>query len=227
MQLVSRLHSLFTGWGPSPRIPLLTRVPTRSIYEQSPTLYATLAAPTAVAISTKKRSKDEKPEGNEKKERRPKVEKDMKVATCHRKTIKGSPYKLAAICKQIRGLSYTEALAQMQFSKKKLAITVRAVLNSARYNAENLQNLNPDRLLVDKIFATKGTYLKRVNYHAKGTSGVMHRPRSHLRVALREVPPNPKERRFGRFGKTNKAWKRMKGEYDEGDVKQEGVKFLL
>jgi len=133
---------------------------------------------------------------------------DLKRATACIRGIKGSPYKLAKLCNQVRGLSYHEAVAQMQFSKKALGWYVKRVLDSARYNAENTFNLNPDRLLVDNIWAGKGEYLRRMNFHGRGRFGIMHHPHCHVTAILREVPAKDNERRLGRFGRTNKLSRR-------------------
>jgi len=145
---------------------------------------------------------------------------DMKRATACIRHIKGSPYKLAKLCNQVRGLSYHEAVAQMQFSKKALGWHVKRVLDSARYNAENIYNLNPDRLLVDNIWAGKGLYIKRTNFHGRGRLGVLHHPHCHVSVVLREVPERESEARLGRFGKTHKVVRRqMQGEEEEESPK--------
>lgn len=89
---------------------------------------------------------------------------DLKRSTASIRNVKGSPYKLAMLCNQVRGLSYTEAIAQMQFSKKALAWHVKRVLDSARYNAENTFNLNPDRLLVGMLDSHSPHYKNQDRY---------------------------------------------------------------
>eukprot|EP00026_Physarum_polycephalum_P013308 Phypoly_transcript_13694.p1 GENE.Phypoly_transcript_13694~~Phypoly_transcript_13694.p1 ORF type:complete len:258 (+),score=78.43 Phypoly_transcript_13694:254-1027(+) len=160
--------------------------------------------------------KDVKEKEQPKAKKGKKEEPGVRRATCTMRNGKGSPYKMALILNQIRGLSYQEAVAQMQFSKKHMAVYVKRALNSARYNAENIHNMNPDRLLVENCWVCKGRYLKRLKIHARGKHGMMVHPYFHITVVLREVPPTAGERRLGRFGRTNKALRRQLGLEEEG-----------
>lgn len=235
MLVVRSLYSLRSTWGNGlninshcPSLPLAgqsyTMKPlTRSFHDQSPTLSATLLkAPPTTSLGQILQQTSQKSE-----QKKPKLKEDSKTAVCQINKIKGSPYKLALLCNQVRGLSFREAVAQMEFSKKKLAVSVKGALVSARYNAENMKNLNPDRLVVDTTYAMKGKYLPRVEFKAKGRTGRIHKPYCKVRVVLREVPPHAKEKRLGRWGKSNEVWKRMTGEQEEGDAQKPGVKFLL
>jgi len=98
---------------------------------------------------------------------------------------------------------------------KRLAMVVKRALDSARYNAENINNMNPDRLIVENCWVCKGRYLKRLKIHARGKYGIMEHPYFHITVVLREVPVTVGERRLGRFGRTNAALRRQLGLADE------------
>jgi len=91
-------------------------------------------------------------------------------------------------------------------------------LESARYNAENIYNLDPDRLVVENIWAGKGQYIKRLKIHARGRTGVMHHPHCHVTVVLQEVPIRDNERRLGRFGKTHKTLVRQRNNVDDNNI---------
>ncbi|KAF7113568.1 hypothetical protein RHSIM_RhsimUnG0112900 [Rhododendron simsii] len=63
------------------------------------------------------------------------------------------------------------------------------VIHSARANATHDHGLDPDRLLVAEAFVGKGLFLKRVFFHARGRSGIMHKPECRLTVVVREITP--------------------------------------
>lgn len=50
-------------------------------------------------------------------------------------------------------------------------------------------------MLSAESYVGKGTYLKRVRYHGRGMSGVMHKTYSHYFLILREGPPPTKKKR--------------------------------
>lgn len=69
----------------------------------------------------------------------------------------------------------------------------------------------------------KAKYLKRIKMHGRGRSGVMHHPKHHLYVVLREVPFSASEHRLGRYGRSNKTLRRQMG---LEDVESEGIKVV-
>jgi ribosomal protein L22 len=102
-----------------------------------------------------------------------------------------SPKKLARVVDLVRGLSVEEAFAQLQVAGPQRGAFVTAhVLKSAQANAVHNLGLDASRLRIQSVVVTKGTYLKRIKYHARGRSGVMHHPKARLRVVLEEVALN-------------------------------------
>ena len=102
-----------------------------------------------------------------------------------------SPKKLARVVDLVRGLSVEEAFAQLQVAGPQRGAAVTAhVLTSAKANAVHNLGLDASRLRIQSVVVTKGTYLKRIKYHARGRSGVMHHPKARLRVVLEEVALN-------------------------------------
>ncbi|ABO95400.1 predicted protein, partial [Ostreococcus lucimarinus CCE9901] len=99
---------------------------------------------------------------------------------------KGSPKKFSAFLRLVRGLRVDDALIQCDMSPKRVAKTVAKVLQSAIGNAVNNQGLDRERLVVSSATVGKGEYLRRVSIHGRGRAGVMHRPRSHVRVTVEE-----------------------------------------
>lgn len=120
--------------------------------------------------------------------------------------------KFDLLLRQIRGLSYHEAITQLKFANRKGARDVSIVLECAKVAAEK-KGLNVDRLVVVELFATKGKMLKKIEYKAKGQAG-LHRTRySHLTAKLREAPLIPgKEWRVGKFQRGKRAMKRQHAE---------------
>jgi large subunit ribosomal protein L22 len=58
------------------------------------------------------------------------------------RTLRTSPQKLNLLCQQIRGKSAETALAELSFSKRRIAGAVKKVLESAIANAENNHQLD-------------------------------------------------------------------------------------
>ena len=56
--------------------------------------------------------------------------------------IRTSPRKLNLVAQSIRGLNASKAVAELSFSKKRIAKVALAVLQSAIANAENNHQLN-------------------------------------------------------------------------------------
>ena len=71
------------------------------------------------------------------------------------KTIRVSPQKLNLVAQSIRGLSAERALAELSFSRKRIAGTVRTVLQAAIANAENNHQLDVDRLIVSEAVVVR------------------------------------------------------------------------
>lgn len=87
-----------------------------------------------------------------------------------------------------RGLSVEQALAQCELLPKKAARLVLVALRSAQANATHNHGLAAERLVVQKAFVGKGRFLKRIKFHARGKTGVMHHGVSRLTIVLEERP---------------------------------------
>src|SRR5215467_12796055 len=72
-----------------------------------------------------------------------------------------SPQKLNLVAALIRGKAVATALADLQFSRKRIAKDVRKCLESAIANAENNHDLDVDDLVVAEAHVGKGLVLKR------------------------------------------------------------------
>lgn len=116
-----------------------------------------------------------------------------------RREIKGSPTKFNAVAKQIRGLQIEEAIKQMTFSPKRPAEIIKQVILEAQDKAQKEHDIEDKmHLWVAQSYASKGPYIKRMRYHARGRYGVMHIKYCHYFVVLKEGiarPRNKKRRR--------------------------------
>lgn len=97
-----------------------------------------------------------------------------------------SPQKLNEVADLIRGLKVEQALIQLTFSKRRIAQSVKAVLQSAIANAENNHDLDIDSLVVDRINVGKSMVMKRFRARARGRGARIVKPFSNLEIILRE-----------------------------------------
>ena len=102
------------------------------------------------------------------------------------RVLRTSPQKLNLLCQVIRGQSAEKALAELTFSKKRIARDVKKALQSAIANAENNHQLDVDRLYVAEASVGKSFVLKRFRARARGRVGRIAKPWSRLTVVVRE-----------------------------------------
>jgi large subunit ribosomal protein L22 len=102
--------------------------------------------------------------------------------------IRVSPQKLNLVAQLIRGKKVSTALADLEFSRKRVARDVRKCLESAIANAENNHNLDVDDLVVKEAFVGKALVLKRFHARARGRGARIEKPFSNLTIVVREVP---------------------------------------
>jgi large subunit ribosomal protein L22 len=98
-----------------------------------------------------------------------------------------SPQKLNLVAQMIRGKKVGTALAELTFSRKRIARDVKKTLESAIANAENNHDLDVDDLVVSQAFVGKALVLKRFSPRARGRVGRIEKPFSHLTIVVRQV----------------------------------------
>jgi large subunit ribosomal protein L22 len=98
-----------------------------------------------------------------------------------------SPQKLNLLAQLIRGKKVAAALADLEFSRKRIARDVRKCLESAIANAENNHDLDVDDLVVAEAHVGKALVLKRFTPRARGRAGAILKPFSNLTIVVREV----------------------------------------
>jgi len=99
-----------------------------------------------------------------------------------------SPQKLNLVAQLIRGKKVESALADLEFSRKRIAREVKKCLESAIANAENNHNLDVDDLIVAQAFVGKALVLKRFYARARGRGARILKPFANLTIVVREVP---------------------------------------
>jgi large subunit ribosomal protein L22 len=98
-----------------------------------------------------------------------------------------SPQKLNLVAQMIRGKKAASALADLEFSRKRIAKDVRKCLESAIANAENNHDLDVDELIVAQAHVGKALVIKRFNSRGRGRMGRILKPFSHLTIVVRQV----------------------------------------
>ncbi|WP_193368114.1 50S ribosomal protein L22 [Pelagibius marinus] len=102
------------------------------------------------------------------------------------RNLRTSAQKLNLVAQSIRGKSAEQALAELTFSKRRIANDVKKALQSAIANAENNHQLDVDRLYVAEATAGKSFVMKRFRARARGRAGRIEKPWSRLTVVVRE-----------------------------------------
>jgi large subunit ribosomal protein L22 len=103
------------------------------------------------------------------------------------RTLRISPQKLNLLAQLIRGKKVSTALAELEFSRKRIARDVRKCLESAIANAENNHDLDVDDLIVAEAHVGRSIVMKRFSPRARGRAGAILKPFSHLTIVVREV----------------------------------------
>ena len=101
--------------------------------------------------------------------------------------IRVSPQKLNLVAALIRGKSVQHALNDLEFSRKRIAKTVRKTLESAIANAENNHELDVDDLVVAEAHVGKAMVLRRFHARGRGKASSIERPFSHLTIVVRQI----------------------------------------
>ena len=101
------------------------------------------------------------------------------------KHIRVGARKLNLVAQSIRGLDCGKA-SQLTFSRRRVALDVKKLLESAIANAENNHQLDVDRLYVSEASVGKALVMKRFRARARGRTGRIEKPFSNMRLIVRE-----------------------------------------
>lgn len=94
--------------------------------------------------------------------------------------------KVRLVVDQVRGRPAKEALELLRFSRKAAAHPVSKVIRSAMANAEQNFGLDPDELVIERIWADEGPTRRWRRFGARGRFKPILRRASHITVVLRE-----------------------------------------
>ena len=103
------------------------------------------------------------------------------------KLLRVSPQKLNLLAQLIRGKKVDKALADLTFSRKRIARDVKKTLESAIANAENNHDLDVDALIVSEAYVGKGLVMKRLKASARGRASRIETPFARITVIVRQV----------------------------------------
>ena len=103
------------------------------------------------------------------------------------KMLKTSPQKLNLVAGLIRNKPVGKALADLTFSKRRVAVDVKKTLQSAIANAENNHGLDVDELIVAEAYVGKNLVLKRGRPRGRGKFGKLLKPFSQITIKVRQV----------------------------------------
>ena len=97
-----------------------------------------------------------------------------------------SPRKLNLVARLIRGKTASAALAELTFSRRRIAREVKKTLQAAIANAENNHQLDVDRLYVKEATVGRAFVLRRFHTRGRGRSARVEKHFSHLTLVVRE-----------------------------------------
>ena len=118
------------------------------------------------------------------KAKRPLADNEAKAVA---RNLRVSPQKLNLVAQMIRGKKVDSALADLEFSRKRIATAVKKTLESAIANAENNHSLDVDDLVVAEAHVGRGLVMRRFHARARGRAGRVEKPFAHLTIVVREV----------------------------------------
>jgi large subunit ribosomal protein L22 len=112
------------------------------------------------------------------------AENEAKAVT---RSIRVSPRKLNEVASSIRGKKVDKALAELTFSRRRIAVTIKKTLESAIANAENNHDLDINQLVVAEAYVGKNLVMKRWTPRARGRVGRIEKFFSQLTIVVREL----------------------------------------
>lgn len=118
------------------------------------------------------------------------AESEAKAVT---RNLRISPQKLNLVAAMIRGKKVDKAIAELEFSRKRIAGDVRKCVMSAVANAENNHGLDVNDLVVAEAWVGKNLIMKRFHARGRGRSGSIVKPFSQITVVVREVAAKANE----------------------------------
>ena len=116
-----------------------------------------------------------------------------------------SPQKLNLVAQLIRGKKVATALADLEFSSKRISVEVKKTLESAIANAENNHELDVDDLVVAQAWVGKGIVMKRFSPRAAAGLGGSKSRSPTSRSSCAKSPAEPRRLRRHDDGTENQS----------------------
>ncbi|MGD9671173.1 MAG: 50S ribosomal protein L22 [Hyphomicrobiaceae bacterium] len=108
------------------------------------------------------------------------------------RNLRVSPQKLNLVAGMIRGKKVDQALADLEFSRKRIAQDVLKCVKSAVANAENNHGLDVDELIVAEAHVGKNIVMKRFHARGRGRASGIEKPFSQITVIVRQTDEDEK-----------------------------------
>jgi large subunit ribosomal protein L22 len=102
------------------------------------------------------------------------------------RNLRVSPRKLDLVAGLIRGKNVDTALADLEFSRKRIAQDVRKCVMSAVANAENNHGLDVNELVVSEAFVGKNLIMRRFAARGRGRASSIVKPFAQITVIVRQ-----------------------------------------
>jgi large subunit ribosomal protein L22 len=111
------------------------------------------------------------------------------------KNLRVSPQKLNLVAGLIRGKKVDKALADLEFSRKRIAQDVRKCVMSAVANAENNHGLDVNALVVSEAWVGKNLVMKRFAARGRGRGASILKPFSQITIIVRQSDVDAEEKK--------------------------------
>lgn len=99
-----------------------------------------------------------------------------------------APRKVRAVGEMLKGLTVTEAEAQLLSMRRRAAKPLLKLLRSAVANAKATKHLGDEKLFIESLRVDGGPMLKRSLPRARGSASAIQKKMSHVTLVLAENP---------------------------------------
>lgn len=100
------------------------------------------------------------------------------------RNLRVAPRKVRLLVDLVRGKQTTEALMQLQVSKRHAALPLKKLIESAIANAKHNHNLVEESLVIKEAFVDGGVVMKRFQPRAFGRAGMIRKRTSQVTLVL-------------------------------------------
>lgn len=111
------------------------------------------------------------------------------------RNLRVSPQKLNLVAGLIRGKKVDQAIADLEFSRKRIANDVRKCVMSAVANAENNHGLDVNELIVAEAWVGKNLIMRRFMARGRGRAASVTKPFSQITVIVRQTDEDAKAKK--------------------------------